>query len=185
MKQLYLNSGTYTYKPLKGKLDVEAYILAVLAKDTCCTKNIFADAITTGSITEGVAGEGVTIEEVLLKDGGILANSMYAGFYPTASSQALSGAGAANVTSFHTRMTSTGAAQAVTLADGTQIGQLKKLTHVVDGGSIVLTPANLAAGTTITFTSVGEFAVLIWQGTEWYVLEIGNTATPGTLPAIA
>lgn len=253
MKRIYLNSGTYTYKPLTGKLDLEKYILSVLAKDTCCVKDLVADSITvenltvtgtftaedqtlsslrledglvsdlaigigadanngfygvsdtqlgvavegtlvaffngdglaTSTISEQVGGVGVTVDGVLLKDGGVSANSMFAGFYPTAALQSLSGAGAVNVTSYLTNFTSTGGAQALTMADGTQIGQLKKVVHVVDGGSGVLTPANLAGGTTVTFTSVGEFATFIWFGTEWTVIELGNTATPGTLPVLA
>ena len=51
MKQIFLNSGTYTYKPFKGKLDMEKYILSVLEKDTCCAKTIFADTITTTTFT--------------------------------------------------------------------------------------------------------------------------------------
>lgn len=51
MKQIYLNSGTYTYKPLKGKLDLEKYMLSVLAKDTCCTKSILADTATITTLT--------------------------------------------------------------------------------------------------------------------------------------
>ncbi len=104
-------------------------------------------------------------------------------FYPTASLQTLTGAGAVSVGSYLTNLVSTGAAQAITLPDGTIVGQMKKITHIVDGGSSVLTPASFA-NTTITFTTVGEFVVLMWDGTEWACIEIGNTATPGTLPAI-
>lgn len=51
MKQIFLNSGTYTYKPLTGKLDMEKYILSVLEKDTCCTKTLFADSATITTLT--------------------------------------------------------------------------------------------------------------------------------------
>jgi hypothetical protein len=135
-------------------------------------------------ITETTAGSGVTVDGVLLKDGGVSANSMIAGFFPTVAAQALSGAGAVNVTSYLTKFTSTGAAQALTIASGTQIGQRKKVSHVVDGGSGVLTGV-FVGGTTITFTTVGEFADLIWDGSSWAVLELGNTATPGTPPVLA
>jgi len=185
MKQTYLNSGTYTYKPLKGKLDLEAYIISVLAKDTCCTKTILADSLSTNTITELTAASGVTIDGLLVKDAGLSANSMFAGFMPVAASQALSGAGAVNVTSYLTRYTSTGAAQALTMAVGTQIGQMKKICHVADGGSGVLTVTSLSGGTTITFTTVGECALLMWNGTNWYVLELSNSATPGTPPVLA
>lgn len=140
--------------------------------------------IKTNTIQESTSGSGVTVDGVLLKDGGVTANSMYAGFFPSTAAQSLSGAGAVNVTSYLTKFTSTGAAQALTIASGTQIGQRKKISHVVDGGSGVLTGV-FVGGTTITFTTVGEFADLIWTGSAWAVLELGNTATPATIPALA
>lgn len=141
-------------------------------------------AISTDTISEQTVGNGITIDGALIKDGGISANSMFAGFFPTTAAQALSGAGTVNVTSYLTKYTSTGGAQALTLASGTQIGQRKKISHVVDGGSGVLT-ATFVGGTTITFTTVGEFADLLWNGSAWAVLELGNTATPGTPPVLA
>lgn len=145
---------------------------------------------TTGAISDVIVeltpAAGVTVDSVLLKDGGVSnsAVTQIAGFFPLTAAQALSGAGAVNVTAYLTKYTSTGAAQALTLASGTQIGQRKKVSHVVDGGSGVLT-AVYVGGTTITFTTVGEFADLLWTGAAWAVLELGNSATPGTPPALA
>jgi hypothetical protein len=114
----------------------------------------------------------------------VLSGTQIAAFYPQAAQETRTGAGAVNVTSYLTLLVSTGAAQAITLANGTSIGQMKKIKHYTDGGSMVLTPANLAAGTTITFTTVGEVALLQWDGTDWVVLELGNES--GTaLPALA
>ena len=62
--------------------------------------------------------------------------------------QALSGAGAANLTTSVTNCTSTGAAQVVTLADGVQ-GQVKIVSHIVDGGSVRVTPSKFV-GVTLT-----------------------------------
>lgn len=135
-------------------------------------------------ISEETAAAGVTVDGALIKDGGISANSMYAGFFPTTAAQALSGAGACNVTAYLTKYTSTGAAQALTLASGAQIGQRKKIHHVVDGGSGVCT-AVYVGGTTITFTTVNEFADLIWTGSAWGVLELGNYTAGGAAPALA
>jgi hypothetical protein len=78
--------------------------------------------ISTNTISEQTSAAGVTIDSVLLKDGGV-SNSgatMFAGFFPTTAAQALTGAGAINVTAFLTKFTSSGAAQALTLAAGTQ-----------------------------------------------------------------
>lgn len=254
-KKLYLISGSYTYSNLPniGTLDLEAYLLAFMAKNTCCTKELFADSATitdltvTGTLTANIEGDfeslaledglvsalalsfgadenngfygvsdtvlgvaiegslvsqfgttgiasnvvseltaasGVTVDGALIKDGGISANSMFAGFFPTTAAQALSGAGAVNVTAYLTKYTSTGGAQALTIASGTQIGQRKRVSHVADGGSGVLTGV-FVGGTTITFTTVAEYADLMWTGSAWAVLELGNSAVPGTPPALA
>lgn len=143
-----------------------------------------SQVLSSDTINEQTAAAGVTVDGALIKDGGISANSMFAGFFPTTAAQAITGAGAVNVTAFLTKFTSSGAAQALTMAAGTQIGQRKKVSHVADGGSGVLT-ATFVGGTTITFTTVGEFADLLWNGTAWAVLELGNTATPGTPPVLA
>jgi hypothetical protein len=87
--------------------------------------------------------------------------------YLNAANQSLSGAGAVNVTSPTTLFTSTGVDDALTLADGTVAGQMKCVSHVVDGGSGVLTPANFEDGTDITFTNAGESWTGIWTGSTW------------------
>lgn len=138
----------------------------------------------TGNIAEQVGGAGVTVDSLLLKDGGASANSMFAGFFPTIASQALSGAGAVNVTAYLTKYTSTGGAQALTIASGAQIGQRKKVQHIVDGGSGVMTGVYVG-GTTITFTTAGEFVDLIWTGTAWGVLELGSTVSITVIPVLA
>ncbi len=81
--------------------------------------------------------------------------------------QALSGAGAVNVTTFATLFTSSGSAQALTLADGVMAGQVKFVMHIVDGGSGVLTPTTPTGFATITFTNVRDWAALIWTGAAW------------------
>lgn len=84
--------------------------------------------------------------------------------------QALSGAGAVNLTTQATALTSTGAAQAITLADGVN-GQIKTIVHDVDGGSAVLTPTTKTGFSTITFTNVGETVTLQYFTTRgWMVL---------------
>ena len=101
-----------------------------------------------------------------------------------AAQQALSGAGALNVTSYYSAWTTTGA-DAGTLADGTAIGQLKKIQLIVDGGDGTLTPSNLSGGTTITFADAGDYVVLVWDGTNWIALELGNDADGATAPVVA
>lgn len=87
--------------------------------------------------------------------------------------QSLSGAGAVNLTTTFTALTSTGAAQALTLANGTA-GQLKIITHVVDGGSAVLTPTTALGFTTITFTAAGESATLVYTAAGWAIVALNG-----------
>ena len=85
--------------------------------------------------------------------------------------QSLSGAGAVDITNAFTALTTTGAAQALTLADGT-VGELKIIAHVVDGGSAVLTPTTKIGFSTITFTNVGESATLIYTAAGWAIVSL-------------
>jgi hypothetical protein len=93
-----------------------------------------------------------------------------------ATNQALSGVGAVNVTDMLTSLTSTGAAQALTLANGT-LGQIKIICHVVDGGSAVLTPTTKIGFTTITFTNVGDTAMLIYTAVGWDIVSLNGAVS--------
>jgi len=90
--------------------------------------------------------------------------------------QALSGAGAVNVTTLVTLVTSTGAGDALTMADGTRAGQLKFVSMVVDGGSSVLTPTTKTNFTTLTLTAAYDWGLMQWSGTAWRPVAFGGTA---------
>ncbi len=85
--------------------------------------------------------------------------------------QALNGAGAIDLVTSLTNYTSTGGAQALTLADSTVTGQDKTIVHVVDGGSGVITAGgalHLAAGiATITLANAWDWISLKWTGALW------------------
>jgi hypothetical protein len=89
--------------------------------------------------------------------------------------QSLSGAGAVDVTNAFTQLTTTGSAQALTLANGT-VGEIKIISHVVDGGSAVLTPTTKVGFSTITFTNAGDSAMLIYTAAGWDIVAL-NGAT--------
>lgn len=89
--------------------------------------------------------------------------------------QSLSGAGAVDVTNGLTQLTTTGAAQALTLADGS-VGEVKIISHVVDGGSAVLTPTTKIGFSTITFTNAGDSAMLVYTSAGWDIVAL-NGAT--------
>ena len=84
------------------------------------------------------------------------------------STQALSGAGAVNITDAITEWTTTGV-DAGTLVDGTE-GLRKVIVMVADGGNGTLTPTNLAGGTTITFNDVGDSVELLFTNGSWFII---------------
>jgi len=79
-----------------------------------------------------------------------------------------SAAGAIAVTDGLSVLTATGVAQAMTLADGTVVGQQMALImrSTTTGGSMVVT-GTFTGGTTLTFDAVSERAKLIWVGAAW------------------
>jgi hypothetical protein len=91
------------------------------------------------------------------------------------SSQAIvadgSSATAINVTTAVTEINATSATHAGALADGTA-GQIKMILNTSTSGTnnVVITPANLAGGTTITLDAPGESAVCIFKASKWYVI---------------
>ena len=78
-------------------------------------------------------------------------------------------------------VTTAGNLQHVTLADGV-LGQVKKIIHNVKVGGInndlIITPSNLAAGTTITSDAEKRSVTLMYDGDNWQVIagEITGTA---------
>lgn len=91
----------------------------------------------------------------------------------TATPNTLTGAGAISISTSCNGYISTGAAQALTLADGAN-GQIKTIIHTSDGGSGVLTPTTKPSTyTTITFTNVGDAVTLQFiTGTGWCIIGI-------------
>lgn len=77
--------------------------------------------------------------------------------------------GALSVLTAVSRVSTVGGAGTASLADGVE-GQWKSIYFVADGGDLVLTPANLRAGTTITFNDVNDFVVLQFLNGEWSVI---------------
>jgi hypothetical protein len=87
--------------------------------------------------------------------------------------QSLSGAGAVDITNAFTNLTTTGAAQALTLANGT-LGEIKIISHAVDGGSAVLTPTTKIGFSTITFTAVGDSCMLVYTSAGWNIVALNG-----------
>jgi len=91
------------------------------------------------------------------------------------SSQAIvadgSSATAIDVTSAVSEVNATSATHAGALADGVG-GQIKMILNTSTSGTnnVVITPDNLAGGTTITLDAPGESAVCIFKASKWYVI---------------
>jgi hypothetical protein len=77
--------------------------------------------------------------------------------------------GALSVLTAVSEVSTVGGAGTASLADGAE-GQFKSVYFVADGGDLVLTPANLRAGTTITFNDANDFVVLQFLHGEWSVI---------------
>jgi len=82
-----------------------------------------------------------------------------------------SSATAIDVLTAVTEVNATSATHAGALADGTA-GQIKMILNTSTGGTnnVVITPANLAGGSTITLNAPGESVVCIFKASKWYVI---------------
>jgi len=96
--------------------------------------------------------------------------------FPSAAtqSQTITASGALSASIQISYLNTTTGAQLLTLANGTVIGQVKYVSMTVfgTGNNAVLTPANLAGYTTITFNSVGDTVSLVWGGVAaggWFI----------------
>ena len=152
-----------------------ANLAAVLTDETGTGANVFANTPTLVTPILGTPTSGT-----LTSCTGLPLTTGVTGALPVANGgtgasatvQALSGPGAVNITSLATAFTSTGAGNALTLADGAQ-GQLKTIIYVAEaagGDTGVLTPSNLGSATTITFNAVGDSVTLQFAGTDWWVV---------------
>lgn len=95
-------------------------------------------------------------------------NATFAGAVITGSAT-LSGAGAIPITTSLVKYTSTGVAQALTLANGVD-GQRLTIVHDVDGGSGVLTPTTKTGFSTVTFTNAGDTVDLVYVTTRGWMV---------------
>jgi hypothetical protein len=174
MSEIILSSGSYhkyvsgssiaRSTVAKGGYSLTTAVLDILAANTCCTKNIVADTVTATTVTA---------------DSFIWTGVGYVPIIPGYNPQNIPAGtgGAISILAYFTTINTDAGGDAYTLANGTVIGQLKKIYLLTDGGgNATITPVNLAGGTTITMNDAGDYVVLVWDGTDWNVLEnIGST----------
>lgn len=110
-------------------------------------------------------------------------------FFGTSGTQESLSSGSVSTECYHTRLFSTDAPASVTLYNGLQDGQLKKLTMAFKGHESadveMHCPALSGAEERITFKEPGDFALLMWTGGVWVVLETGNTVDPSAQPLVS
>lgn len=93
--------------------------------------------------------------------------------------------GALSITTYLSRIGADAGGDAFTLADGTQVGQLKKITMDDATGTGTVTLTSAADENTLTFDAVGETALLRWNGTGWRVIEAYNEADGSAGPGLS
>jgi len=98
--------------------------------------------------------------------------------------------GAISVACYCSHISADAGGDAFTIASGTVVGQRKRIYFLATaGGTGVVTGAFRGADNTLTFTNAGEYAELIWDGTDWLDVELGSTddtniATPPALSTV-
>lgn len=133
----------------------------------------FTGGIETDTISESTSAAGVTVDSVLLKDGGVsnTAGTALAGFYFTAAQNNITAGtgGAISVANYLTTINTDAGGDAFTIASGTVKGQLKKVLLVADGGGDAT--ITLTGYTSIVMNDANDYVILIWSGAAWFVLE--------------
>jgi len=149
----------------KGQLNSDAH--------TFTDTQTFTDGIAVDTISEYTAAAGVTVDSVKLKDGGIsnTGGTAFAGYFFTAAQNNITAGtgGAISVANYLTTINTDAGGDAFTIAVGTQIGQLKKVLLVADGGGDAT--ITLTGYTSIVMNDAADYVVLIWSGSAWFVLE--------------
>ena len=142
----------------------------------------------------GAMGSGLASEDLLhvIDMGGTPTNKKitvanFMNYMPTwlsfnVAPQALTAAGAVNITTPVTTVASSGAIT-LTLVDGVQ-GQIKIIVFITDGGNVTLTPTTMNDGTSLLFEDAGDAAILMWLSTGWQVIGAWGPGTPGAGPTV-
>lgn len=128
---------------------------SMLCIDTAGVERLVIDGQGDLNINDGRGIEGGT------------AGGHFATFMPIAAQQSLSGPGAVSIATYYTALTTTGTGDALTMAPGTVIGQLKKIKYVAEGAgadTAVLTPSVTTGFATCTFNAVGDYATFLYAG---------------------
>lgn len=97
-------------------------------------------------------------------------------FIPDAQQEDAPAPGAISVATYLTTITTEGA-EAFSLANGGQKGQLKKIVLTVTAGDATLTITTPEDENTVVFSVVGDTVELLWNGAAWRIIAAYNQAT--------
>lgn len=158
-----LTTGKYIqcYDGAAADFSVGKYGATVIAGNA--STNVLT--ITAGNAVITAGNATLTLGNIILTEGTIITTP-----------QAIVNANTAISVTHGTTTIANNAPSTHTLADGVP-GQKKRIICTVYTGDAVITPANLANGTTITLNAVGDGVDLEFLGTEWWAVNlIGATA---------
>lgn len=115
---------------------------------------------------------------------------MISAVYPDGAQEALTAtAPACSTNKYLSVLDATSNAVAATLADGEIHGQMKKVAAKNVDNAVTLTLANPVSTSldVITFTVVGDYAILQWNEEDgyWRILELNNEACTYATPTVA
>ena len=153
---------------------------------------VIVTATTAGFTTAGsheaiLSGAGRWIVESTATTGGLGIDTT-TGLCPVikcAASEEKTLTGAISVANFLSTIDTSAGATAYTLANGVVPGQLKKILLRVDNGDATVTGAFAAANNTLTFSDAGEYALLMWDGTDWIALELSSVLNMAHAPVLS
>lgn len=126
-------------------------------------------------IYEKTPDHGVIVDGVTIKDGTIMSGGRSTAFVPISAQQNIAAGtgGAISLNSYCTTINTDAGGDAFTLADSTTFGHLKKIILLADGGGDAT--ITLTGYTSIVMNDASDYVVLIWNGTQWRVIENINS----------
>lgn len=148
-------------------------IIHVPYHDECCNEDA-----TTFPVRYNSEGSFEYFNGTAWVAGAVTSGDLVATYIPVVAGDSITAGtgGAISVATYYTGLATDAGGDAYTLANGVS-GQMKVIRLVTDGGGdAVITPANLAGGTTITLNDAGDEVTLVFDGTDWVVIKnIGAT----------
>jgi hypothetical protein len=171
-------SGSITLSPAAGTnlvlgatsggVVTASEIQATLGEFTTLRTDTLSSDTSNGNLTINTQGTGtIDLQTATNVTGNLTVSGAFIG-----GRQTISGAGAINLTTLYTEITTT-SADAYTLANGV-IGQMKIIVMVVDGGDATITPTTFANGTRVVMDAVHDSVTLIYGASGWQVIASRN-----------